>query len=451
MGISNILTGAVILALAVPATPVPAQPWAASVLAEVVKSVGVQLPVTDFRAIELDEARGRLYLAQGVGGGYPMIITDLDGRLITQVGSVTDLSDLTLSDDGATLLVAQGFERVVAIDLDTLATTGKYPGPEGACVVSVEPSGDKVIGTFVDCGIGTGGLLVWSAPDTEPLVYTDGPNYNPVIDASPGAAGLLVAGDTGYSPVTTYVIDVSGKTPSILARRDNTGSNLRDYALSPDGTQVVESAGHPYEHHAYNLPDLSDAVVYPSGSYPDGAAWSGDSSTVVVGRGSSGSQPDIYFYDKGSTVPKYIVDFHIDDVMWTGTLLVNRAGTRAWVVSYDDVYQEVQLLHSFGPGHPPNPPVTDLAVTARTGSGKDKATAFISVTWTSPHGDSDFWWITASTNGGPEREFWRHAMESPGTYELTYSLPQGTTTFTVRYKDYWGWYPDGYATVTITR
>jgi len=193
-------------------------------------------------------------------------------------------------------------------------------------------------------------------------------------------------------------------------------------------------------------------VTYPSGSYPDGAAWSGDSSTVVVGRASSGSQPDIYFYDKGSTTPKYVVDLHIDDVMWTGALLVNRAGTRAWMVSYDDVYQEVQLLHSFGPGHPPNPPVTDLAVTAQTGSGgKDRQTAYVTVTWSSPHTDADFWWITASTDGGPEREFWRHAMDSPSPYQLTYSLPRGKTTFTVRYKDYWGWYPDGYATVTVTR
>ena len=441
MGISNILTVAMVVTLA--ANPVPA---------EVVKSVGTQLPVSDFRAFELDEDRGRLYIAQGVGLGYPLTVTDLDGRLISQVGSVTDLSDLTLSDDGASLFAAQGFDRVIAVDPDTFAIAGKYPGVAGACVVSVEPSGDKVIGTFVDCGIGSGGLLIWSAPDTEPLVYTGGPDYEPVIDASRGAPGLLVAGDTGISPVTTYVIDVSGKTPSILARRDNTGSNLRDYAVSPDGTQVVESTGSPYEHHAYNLPDLSDAVVYPSGSYPDGAQWSGDGSTVVVGRGHSGSQPDIYFYDKGSTTPKYVVDIHIDDVLWPGALLVNRAGTRAWMVSYDDVYQEVQLLHSFGPGHAPNPPVTDLAVTARTGaSGKDRATAYITVTWSSPHTDADFWWITASTNGGPEREFWRHPMDSPSLYELTYSLPRGTTTFTVHYKDYWQWYPDGLATVTLTR
>jgi hypothetical protein len=82
-----------------------------------------------------------------------------------------------------------------------------------------------------------------------------------------------------------------------------------------------------------------------------------------------------------STVPTYAVDFRDDDTLWPGTLLVNRAGTRAWAVSYDDVYQNTQLLHSFGPAHPP---VTDLAVTATVGTGKNKQTANITLTWTSP-------------------------------------------------------------------
>ncbi len=88
----------------------------------------------------------------------------------------------------------------------------------------------------------------------------------------------------------------------------------------------------------------------------------------------------------------------------------NRDGSRAWAVSDDDVYQDVQLLHSFGPGHAPKPPVTDLAVAAQTGTGKNKGTAFLTVTRTSPVSGSGtnsvgvhYWWITASTNGGQRR------------------------------------------------
>lgn len=421
-----------------------------------VQSVGAQLPVQDFRAIELDEDRGRLYLAQGVGGGLPLVVTDLDGKLETRVDSVTDISDLVLSDDGSTLLAAQGFDRVTALDAQSLTVRATYPAPDGACVFNVEPSGDKVVGGFRDCGIGSGGLLVWSAPGTAPVVYTQGPNFKPVIDAGRGAPGLLVAGDTGISPVTTYVIDVSGDSPRIVARRDDTGENLEDYALSPDGSEVVETTGYPYEHHSYRMPDLAEATTYPSGVYPADAAWSGDGSTVAVGRSQTGSfDPDVLMYAKGGTAPTYAVDFRDGDVLWPGTLLVNRAGTRAWAVSYNDVYQDTQLLHSFGIGHAPNPPVTNLGVSASTGSGSGKGTANIAVTWTSPisvgqvSSEQYYWWITASTNGSPEKEIWRGNMNSTGRYDLSYSLPKGTTTLRVRFHDNEGWYPDGYATTTV--
>ncbi|MFE9658173.1 hypothetical protein [Micromonospora sp. NPDC006431] len=417
-----------------------------------VKSVGVQLPVNDLRAIELDEARGRLYIAQGVGAGLPLVVTDLDGRLLNRVTAVADISDLVLSDDGRILYAAQGFNRIIALDAATLTMTASYPAPTGAGVYTVEPTGGKIVGGFINAGIGSGGLLVWSAPGTPPVVYTGGPNYHPIIDASPGAPGLLVAGDTDYSPVTTYLIDVSGASPTIVARRDNTGSNLIDYAVSPDGTEVVETVGHPYEHHSYRLPDLADAAVYPSGVYPQDAAWSGDGSTVAIGRSPTATgDADVYLYGKGSTVPTYAVDFRSGDSLWEGTLLVNQAGTRAWAVTSTDPYQETQLLHSFGPAHPPTPPVTDLDVTAQVGTGKEKQTAQLTVTWSSPIGDDQYWWITASTNGGAEREFWRGKLDASGKYTLTYALPRGTTTFTVRYHDYYQFYPDGYATATLQR
>ncbi|OKI64371.1 hypothetical protein [Micromonospora sp. CB01531] len=137
--------------------------------------------------------------------------------------------------------------------------------------------------------------------------------------------------------------------------------------------------------------------------YPQDAAWSGGGSTVAIGRASTATgDADVYLYGKGSTVPTYAVDFRSGDSLWEGTLLVNQAGTRAWAVTSTDPYQETQLLHSFGPAHPPTPPVTDLAVTAQVGTGKDKQTAQLTVTWSSPIGDDHYWWITASTNGGAE-------------------------------------------------
>jgi hypothetical protein len=421
-----------------------------------VKSVGTQLPVQDLRAMELDEARGRLYIAQGAGSNLPLVVTDLDGVLQTKLTAVTGASDVVLSNDHQKVLVTQDYDRVTALDADTLVPSATYDAPAGACVYSAEPAGDKVVAAFLDCGIGKSGLLIWSAPGSAPIVYTDGPNYHPIISAA--ANGLVVAGDTGYSPVTTYAIDVSGATPTIVGKRENTGDNLVDYAVSPDGTEVVETTGHPYEHHSYRLPDLSDDTVYPSGVYPADAAWSADGSTVAVGRSSTGSNDaDVLFYAKGSTIPTYAVDFRRSDELWKGTLLVNSTGTRAWAVTYDDTYQNVQLLHSFGPSHPPKAPVTDIHVTARTGSGKDKSTAYVTVTWTSPLSrpgsatNQQFLQLYATPAGSTARLIGNPEMTSAGTFTASYALPRGTTTFTAQYKDFENWYPEATVTTTLTR
>ncbi|GAB2683935.1 hypothetical protein [Kribbella swartbergensis] len=420
------------------------------------KSVGTQLPVQDLRAMEVDEARGRLYLAQGAGSDLPLVVTDLDGVLRSKLSTVTGASDVALTTDRQQVLVTQHYNRVTALDADTLVPSATYAAPDGACVFNAEPAGTKVVAAFLDCGLGTSGLLVWSAPGTTPIVYTDGPDHHPIISSA--ANGIVVAGDTGISPVTTYAIDVSGAAPAIVGKRENTGSNLIDYAVSPDGSEVVETVGHPYEHRSYRLPDLADGTVYPSGVYPADAAWSSDNSTVAVARSSTGSNDaDVLFYAKGSTTPTYAVDFRRSDELWKGTLRLNSTGTRAWAVTYDDTYQNVQLLHSFGPSHPPKAPVTDIQVTARTGSGKEKSTAYVTVTWTSPLSrpgsstNQQFLQLYATPAGSTARLIGNPELTSAGTFTATYALPRGTTTFTARYKDFENWYPEATVTTTLTR
>ena len=212
--------------------------------------------------------------------------------------------------------------------------------------------------------------------------------------------------------------------------------------------------------------------MYPSGVYPADAAWSGDSSTVAVGRSSTGSNDaDVLFYAKGTTTPTYAVDFRADDELWKGTLLLNSTGTRAWAVTYDDTYQNVQLLHSFGPAHPPNthrrarrPTSTSLHALAgqvhrlrHRGSGKDKSTAYVTVTWTSPYSrpgsstNQQFMQLYATPAGSTARLIGNPELTTAGTFTATYALPRGTTTFTAHYKDFENWYPEATVTTTLTR
>ena len=98
--------------------------------APLVKSMGEQLPVADLRGIELDEPRGRLYVAQNGGAAHPLVVTDLDGNLVDEVDHVTHVSDVALSPDGSTLLATQGFTQVTALDPDSFASTDVYPAPD---------------------------------------------------------------------------------------------------------------------------------------------------------------------------------------------------------------------------------------------------------------------------------------------------------------------------------
>ncbi len=443
------VVGAVVAMVAVGTSTLANAATSAETAPAPVKSLGVPLPVSYFSAIELDEARGRLYVAQSIGYDLPLAVIDLDGRLLSHVDAVKDVTDVTLSDDGRTLYVAQGYDRVTALDAESLRVTGVYPAPDGVCPTSVEATGGKVVAGYLNCGAGSGGLAIWSAPNTSPRLFTEAVDYNPVLDTSPGAPGLVVAGDAGVSPVETFVIDLSDDTPWIRARRSVDGL-LRDYAMSPDGTTVVQSSGWPYEHRTYKVSDLTDGEIYPSGAYPVDAAWSGDGSTVAVARHPSSSDPDVYLYAKGATVPRYVVDFHPGEDTSYRTLLVNRAGTRAWVVT-SDLYGQSLTLHSFGPAHAPIPPYTDLTLTARVGKGKTSQTATVTATLRFPVVGLRQVRVTASTNGGAEKQILSAMLDENGQTTGTYALPRGTTTFTARYTDFDGWYPSKTVTTTLTR
>ncbi|MER7243305.1 hypothetical protein [Kribbella sp. NPDC000426] len=420
------------------------------------KSVGTQLPVQGFSAIELDEGRGRLYLAQGASTALPLVVTDLDGVLQTEVSAVTGATDVVLSDDHQTVLVAQG-DRVTTLDANTLVPSATYGAPAGACVSQVEPAADKIVGSFRNCGIGFSGLLIWSAPDSPPVVYASGIFDNLLVDASPGGGARIIAGDDGQAAKLS-VIDVSGPTPVVVSSRNDVGDSPSDYALSPDGTEVVESVGYPYEHRAYTVPDLSDAGNYPSGRFATDAAWSGDGSTIAIGRSSTASnESDVVLYDKDGSTPKYAVDFRDNDDLREGGLVVNATGTRVWAVTSDDPYQRTQLLHSFGPSHPPKAPTTDIQIAVQTGSGKEKSTGYVTVTWTSPVSKAltstgyQSFSLYAGTDGAAETYIGGAEMTAVGTYTVTYALPRGTTTFTARYTDSENWYPAATVTATLTR
>jgi hypothetical protein len=133
----------------------------------------------------------------------------------------------------------------------------------------------------------------------------------PILDASPGAPGTLVAGAPGQSPVELAVYDVSSGTASRTAYAFNPGStgggNLADLAVAPDGKDVVTASGAPYYQAVYKLSDLSADGKYQTNTYPNAVDIAPDG-TVAAGT-DSWYDPDVHVFKPGISTPVRQYDF----------------------------------------------------------------------------------------------------------------------------------------------
>lgn len=258
------------------------------------------LHIGGFDDIVLDEEFGRLFISEGLGGSVAVI--DLSGVPLGTLAT-PDPRHLALSHDGTTLWVTQPLtNELVGFDTATLAETARFSLPADVCPGSVA----DVAGTYLAVGhscnrwAGSGGYGGVGVLDTSSGAFSDllsgGPFYQPIVASSAGAADLFVTGDLGLSPTTLSTVTSIGGEPDLVAERYNTGSNLRDLAVAPDGSTVVQASGFPYDHNSYTIPFLADSVVYDSTNYPNAVAWSADGTTVVSGTDSS-YDDDVRFHD----------------------------------------------------------------------------------------------------------------------------------------------------------
>lgn len=264
---------------------------ASTLITPVAGASTTNLGLADLFEISLDEANQRLYFTAGHPSDL-LLVTDLDGNEIATLTGLPGASGMDLSADGSVLFVAlAGDNSVAQIDTASLSEIGRLPLPADVCPGSVAvASGYLAIGHSCNRYAGSGlyggvGVLDPATGDWNPL-EAPGPYYQPYVAAGSANDGLFVAGDLGLSPTTLYSIGIIDGVGDTVASQSNTGSNLRDLAVSPDGALAVQASGSPYQHNAYGMPFLNSVLTYNTTNYPNAVEWSGDGTIVATGTDS---------------------------------------------------------------------------------------------------------------------------------------------------------------------
>ncbi|MFD5481146.1 YncE family protein [Streptomyces hawaiiensis] len=265
------------------------------------------LPLTSSGDIVVDGVHRRVFVSDPAAG--QVVVTDYAGTVTGTVGSLPGVRGLELSPDSGTLYAAvHDADAVVAIDTATATESRRISTGAGAGPAYVALAGGKLWFSYGASGDGNIGSLDPGAADPAVTLGQDtGRTFYdaPILDASAGAPGTLVAGAPGQSPVALAVYDVSSGEASRTAYAFDPGgtggANLQDLAVTPDGEDVVTASGAPYYQAVYKLTDLSADGRYVTNTYPNAVdiAPNGD---VAAGTDSS-YDPDVHVFEQGVPTP----------------------------------------------------------------------------------------------------------------------------------------------------
>ncbi|WP_353943867.1 Ig-like domain repeat protein [Streptomyces sp. HUAS MG91] len=226
-----------------------------------------------------DGALKRVFVGDASGG--KILALDYTGRLVDSVSDLGALSDLTVSDDGATVYAAvRDSHEIVALDAATLDVVRRYPVATDTGPTYVAFSAGKAWFTYGDQWDGDLGSVdpgVDPASGTDPVALqrfptegtSSGIHGQGLLDTDPSQPGVLAVGETGSSTDSMAVLDVSGTAPSVVAWYDGDyrlNSGIGDIDLIPGGREVLVNGA---VRDAYADGSFREAGSYPSGLRAD--------------------------------------------------------------------------------------------------------------------------------------------------------------------------------------
>lgn len=260
--------------LASPVQPTPASPTPADPCRPSGAAASVVLPVTNFGRVLADPTNCYVYVSSPASNA--VVVVDYSGNIVT-----------TIQDEyGADAMVISGPMLYVA-----LTTTGSIDEIDTATLTRVKTlasglvkprdlafAGGRLWTTSGDCAQWT--MKVASVDPTSGRVAYFDPDRNTNLgycagfasDAKPG--NQLVAWDSGLSPGSITVMDVSTGSPVVVtSTREEILGNLIDAVVTPGGDRLVTASGAPYEFDEWRLSGVSqNGIVYPGEPYPNSVA-----------------------------------------------------------------------------------------------------------------------------------------------------------------------------------
>ncbi|MFI2375311.1 Ig-like domain repeat protein [Streptomyces sp. NPDC018964] len=286
-----------------------------------------KLPFTTYSALAVDSVHQRVFLADAAVGSSSndgqIAVYTFQGERISTIRTDYHVSGLALSADASTLYAGERY-RISAYDTTTLALKSTANANNDYCGREVVVAGGKpyytsqVADPLPLCSTATshvdavvnGGWQRTGWNDSGKLLLEGGPNDTFVM-------GQGVLNSSAPNPFVS-VFDGSGETPVRNATRrfaDSAGNgalNLKDIAVSPDGTKVAladASAGT----RLLNTGDLSDAAngyqALPAGATASSVAFSGDGKYVARGASATGATPDLLVQPADPTDPTAPLEF----------------------------------------------------------------------------------------------------------------------------------------------
>ncbi|MGW9029177.1 YncE family protein [Streptomyces sp. NPDC055722] len=227
--------------------------------------------------IVVDGALGRVFVGDSASG--TVVAADFSGTAVDSVNGLGTVSDLAVSDDGATLYAAvPSSHEIVALDAATLDVKARYTVATDTGPRHVAFAGGKVWFTYGDQWDGDLGSVdpaVDPASGTDPVTLGQFPQPYPgvwgqaLLDTDPNTPGLLAVGETGLSTDSMAVVDVSGGTPQLTAWYDGDytlNDGIGDIDLVPGAPQVLVNGT---QRDAYADGKFTAAGAYPSGQRAD--------------------------------------------------------------------------------------------------------------------------------------------------------------------------------------